>query len=388
MALERDDVVRRLVASGSVRRQSANAGAARTAACRRGHQHGQRGVGRLHPRARPQRAGVPASRHRRAGAGRVGGRHGVVRLCARLTRHDDLDVVVVIRGGGSKTELATFDHESIATAIATSPLPVFTGLGHEIDRSVADEVAHSSLKTPTACAAALVEHVQCVPSTQVEQVWSADRSARQSGVARGQHIAGHDRPRHSSSHGVGRANAATIGSATAANVCGAVADRALERSCRSTRSRHSASLRSGAGASRTRRCATSTPLPLGSDRSIRCTRWPVVGASPARPTARIVRDAADTCAGRHHHHNIRERQRPQPRRGDLHMTEPSRPAMPLPSPSWRRSSASSSGPMSMSTCSPTQVKRAAELIGFCRDRIGNARLHIEQVVADLGDDTP
>jgi exodeoxyribonuclease VII small subunit len=34
----------------------------------------------------------------------------------------------------------------------------------------------------------------------------------------------------------------------------------------------------------------------------------------------------------------------------------------------------------------TQVKRAAELIGFCRDRIGNAKLHIEQVVADLGDD--
>ena len=33
-----------------------------------------------------------------------------------------------------------------------------------------------------------------------------------------------------------------------------------------------------------------------------------------------------------------------------------------------------------------QVKRAAELIGFCRDRIGSARLHIEQVVADLGDD--
>lgn len=33
-----------------------------------------------------------------------------------------------------------------------------------------------------------------------------------------------------------------------------------------------------------------------------------------------------------------------------------------------------------------RVKRAAELIGFCRDRIGNARLHIEQVVADLGDD--
>ncbi|MEY2416579.1 MAG: exodeoxyribonuclease large subunit, partial [Ilumatobacteraceae bacterium] len=97
-----------------------------------------------------------------------------------LTRHDDLDVVVLIRGGGSKTELATFDHESIATAIAMSPLPVFTGLGHEIDRSVADEVAHSSLKTPTACAAALVEHVYAFQA-EVERVWSAvDRHANRS----------------------------------------------------------------------------------------------------------------------------------------------------------------------------------------------------------------
>ena len=89
-----------------------------------------------------------------------------------LTHREDLDVVVLIRGGGSKTELATFDHEAIAIAIAKSPLPVFTGLGHEIDRSVADEVAHSSLKTPTACAAALVEHVYAFQA-DVERVWSA-----------------------------------------------------------------------------------------------------------------------------------------------------------------------------------------------------------------------
>ena len=66
---------------------------------------------------------------------------------------------------------------AIANAIATSPLPVFTGLGHEIDRSVADEVAHSSLKTPTACAAALVEHVNAFQA-DVERVWAAiDRHA-------------------------------------------------------------------------------------------------------------------------------------------------------------------------------------------------------------------
>ena len=74
-----------------------------------------------------------------------------------LTRRPDLDCVVVIRGGGARNELATFDAESIALAIVTSPIPVLTGLGHEIDRSVADEVAHTALKTPTACAGALID---------------------------------------------------------------------------------------------------------------------------------------------------------------------------------------------------------------------------------------
>ncbi len=76
-----------------------------------------------------------------------------------LAARTDLDVVVVIRGGGARNELATFDAEAIALAIATSRLPVLTGLGHEVDRSVADEVAHTALKTPTACAGALVERV-------------------------------------------------------------------------------------------------------------------------------------------------------------------------------------------------------------------------------------
>jgi exodeoxyribonuclease VII large subunit len=70
-----------------------------------------------------------------------------------------VDVVVVIRGGGARNELAAFDTEGIARAIATCPVPVLTGLGHEIDRTVADEVAHTALKTPTACADWLVDRV-------------------------------------------------------------------------------------------------------------------------------------------------------------------------------------------------------------------------------------
>ena len=89
-----------------------------------------------------------------------------------LTARRDLDVVVAIRGGGARNELATFDAEPIALSIATSPLPVLTGLGHEVDRSVADDVAHTSLKTPTACAGALVERVANYRD-QTELRWSA-----------------------------------------------------------------------------------------------------------------------------------------------------------------------------------------------------------------------
>ena len=89
-----------------------------------------------------------------------------------LDRRGDLDCLVVIRGGGARNELATFDAEPIAIAIATCRVPVLTGLGHEIDRSVADDVAHRALKTPTACAGALIEAVAAYRGA-TEATWSA-----------------------------------------------------------------------------------------------------------------------------------------------------------------------------------------------------------------------
>jgi len=71
----------------------------------------------------------------------------------------EVDVIIVARGGGSKTDLATFDHELVARAIAASPVPVITGVGHDIDRSVADEVAHTATTTPTAAAQLVVSRV-------------------------------------------------------------------------------------------------------------------------------------------------------------------------------------------------------------------------------------
>jgi len=73
-----------------------------------------------------------------------------------VLRQLDLDLVVITRGGGSKSDLYSLDNLKIALAISEYPLPVWTGIGHEIDTSVLDYVAHTSFKTPTAVAEHLV----------------------------------------------------------------------------------------------------------------------------------------------------------------------------------------------------------------------------------------
>ena len=69
------------------------------------------------------------------------------------------DAVVIIRGGGSTSDLSDFDSYPLAACIAQMPLPVITGIGHERDETVLDYVAHTHLKTPTAVAAFLIERL-------------------------------------------------------------------------------------------------------------------------------------------------------------------------------------------------------------------------------------
>ena len=73
------------------------------------------------------------------------------------SREQEFDVVAIIRGGGSTSDLALFDSYRLASYVAQFPLPVFAGIGHDKDVSVVDMVAHSSCKTPTAVATLLVE---------------------------------------------------------------------------------------------------------------------------------------------------------------------------------------------------------------------------------------
>ena len=81
----------------------------------------------------------------------------VAALSAIAAREDEFDVVAIIRGGGSTSDLALFDSYLIASYVAQFPLPIFSGIGHDKDVSVVDMVAHTSLKTPTAVATKLVE---------------------------------------------------------------------------------------------------------------------------------------------------------------------------------------------------------------------------------------
>ena len=78
----------------------------------------------------------------------------------RLLHEYGVDVIVIIRGGGSRSDMAWFDSFKIGRAVAHSTIPIFTGLGHEIDLSVTDLVAHTHQKTPTAVAQQLVELVR------------------------------------------------------------------------------------------------------------------------------------------------------------------------------------------------------------------------------------
>lgn len=87
------------------------------------------------------------------------------------------DVVVIIRGGGGVADLASFDSYDLAVNIANFPIPVIVGIGHERDNTILDIVAHTSVKTPTAAAALLIDllgeqisHIEQLKEEMVEAI--------------------------------------------------------------------------------------------------------------------------------------------------------------------------------------------------------------------------
>ncbi|MGY6557934.1 MAG: exodeoxyribonuclease VII large subunit [Nitritalea sp.] len=82
---------------------------------------------------------------------------GSIVQALQLAIAEQPDLIVLIRGGGAQTDLDCFDDETLVRALAQAPVPIVTGIGHERDETIADLVAHTRLKTPTAVAAFLLE---------------------------------------------------------------------------------------------------------------------------------------------------------------------------------------------------------------------------------------
>ena len=72
------------------------------------------------------------------------------------------DCVVIIRGGGATSDMSGFDTLALAENVANFPLPIITGIGHDRDECILDMVSHTRVKTPTAAAALLVDHLKAV----------------------------------------------------------------------------------------------------------------------------------------------------------------------------------------------------------------------------------
>ena len=309
---------------------------------------------------------------------------------ATAHRNDEqgLDVLVVIRGGGSRNELATFDAEPIARAIAEAPIPVLTGLGHEIDRSVADEVAHTSLKTPTACAAALVQAVSS---------YLAGAEQRYAGIVTvaADRLRGSDRDVLERAHRVARRTQAAV-------------ERADERlAVRMTHLRSCAVRPFAAGDVRlaqasSRLAARPHQLLAAEERHL-----DALGCPDPRPRSRQRAGARldDHPARRRTHrsfarrprrrrrphHSVRGRDEHQPRhlRRGRRMTTDDRSTQDT-GPGYAQALDELDGILRELEGSDVdvdrladRVARATELIAICRQRIGAARLRIDEVIADL-----
>ena len=86
--------------------------------------------------------------------------HSVISALNRINEEwENWDCVVIIRGGGATSDLSGFDTLALAENVANFPLPIITGIGHERDESVLDMISFQRVKTPTAAAAFLVDHL-------------------------------------------------------------------------------------------------------------------------------------------------------------------------------------------------------------------------------------
>jgi exodeoxyribonuclease VII large subunit len=85
---------------------------------------------------------------------------GAIATAIRALCRSDCELIVLVRGGGAKADLAAFETEVVARTIANATKPIWTGIGHTGDRSIADLVANRSFITPTECGHHLAVRLQ------------------------------------------------------------------------------------------------------------------------------------------------------------------------------------------------------------------------------------
>lgn len=114
----------------------------------------------------------------------------IIQALHNIAEHiDSYDIVVIVRGGGATTDLRNFDDYQLASHCAQFPLPILSGIGHTRDVSIVDMVVHTSVKTPTAAAEWLIQHMQA-QAGQLSQLHARLRDIiRQSVKWQHQHLA-------------------------------------------------------------------------------------------------------------------------------------------------------------------------------------------------------
>jgi exodeoxyribonuclease VII large subunit len=158
LALERDELIRRMTADGSLHANRALP--VPLVPLRLGLVTSRGSAAHADFTDQLRRSGYRFSVH--TAHTTVQGENAPTRVAAALARlsAEPVDMIALVRGGGSKLDLSIFDNETVARAVAGASLPVITGIGHEVDRTIADEAASIAEKTPSAAGEWLVARVK------------------------------------------------------------------------------------------------------------------------------------------------------------------------------------------------------------------------------------